>query len=150
MMWKFSLLFFFFSILMAPAIYFNEQGEGYAFVPKALQGYEMRTIGNLGYSSVQCNSIPVAVGKLSVSCPYGVVGEFYDWGINHASDGGEIDSCVTTDANTACKPHSTEFETALNQAIGKNEYTGNVDAAKFFPTNSTHDHSECIDATDLP
>lgn len=107
MMWKFIWLFLLFSVLMAPAIHFNSKGTGYAFVPKALQSYEMKTLGNLGYSSVQCQSIPVAVGKLSVSCPYGVIGEFFDWGINHSSDGGASDSCLTTDFNSACKPHST-------------------------------------------
>lgn len=71
MMVKFTWLFLFFSILAAPAIYYNHIGHGFDYTPKALRGYEMNTLGNLGYSSVQCQSIPVAVGKLSVSCPYG-------------------------------------------------------------------------------
>lgn len=99
MMRELTWLFIFFSILMAPAIYFNSLGTGYAFVPLIAQSYEVNTLGNMGYSSVQCQSIPVAVGKLSVSCPFGVIGEFYDYGINHSQDGGATDSCITTDNN---------------------------------------------------
>ena len=52
MMRKFTWLFLFFSILMAPAIYFNSQGTGYAFVPAEMKSYEGNTLGNMGYSSV--------------------------------------------------------------------------------------------------
>ena len=52
MMRELMWLFTFFSILMAPAIYFNSQGTGYAFVPLEVQSYEMNTLGNMGYSSV--------------------------------------------------------------------------------------------------
>lgn len=150
MMWKFALLFLFFSIIMAPAVYFNQNGTGYALVPKPLQGYEMRTIGNLGYSSVQCQSIPVAVGKISVSCPYGTIGEFFDWGINHFTDGGEVDSCVTTSANEACKPNSDEFATVLANAVGQTEFTANINDSLFFAPSNTTDYGICTDATDLP
>lgn len=107
---------------MAPSIYYNNQGEGYKFVPVEKQSYEMNTIGNLGYSSVQCQQIPVVVGKLSLSCPYGMIGEFYDYGINHHEDGGRADSCLTTDANQGCKPNSEAFEAILQSAIGKAQF----------------------------
>ena len=103
---------------MAPSIYYNGMGQGYKFVPEEKQSYEMHTLGNLGYSSVQCQQIPVVVGKLSISCPYGVIGEFFDFGINHNGDGGKADSCISTDANQACKPDSEAFQQILQSAIG--------------------------------
>ena len=89
---------------MAPVIYYFHNGSGYQFTPKALQSYEMRTLGNMGYSSVQCRSMPLAVEKMVYDCPYGTVGEIYDYGVNHVNDGGSRDSCVETDQNRACKP----------------------------------------------
>ena len=108
-MYKFIWLFALFSIIMAPSIYYNGLGQGYKFVATEKQSYEMNTIGNLGYSSVQCQQIPVVVEKLSLSCPYGVIGEFFDYGINHHDDGGAADSCLTTENNQACKPSSAAF-----------------------------------------
>lgn len=51
MMRTFACLFLLFSILMAPAIYYNSLGTGYAFVPAEMKSYEGNTLGNLGYSS---------------------------------------------------------------------------------------------------
>jgi hypothetical protein len=133
---------------MAPAIYFNSLGTGYAFIPLAAQSYEMNTLGNMGYSSVQCQSIPVAVGKLSVSCPFGVIGEFYDYGINHSDDGGETDSCISTDNNSACKPNSSEFMQVLENAIGKQELTVEINSANIYDDTLSHD--DCIDPNELP
>ena len=83
-----------------------------------MKSYEGNTLGNLGYSSVQCQGIPLVVGKLSISCPFGVVGEFYDYGVNSEDDGGEPGSCMTTDFNEACKPTSQGFKDVLASAVG--------------------------------
>lgn len=39
-------------------------------------------LGNLGYSSVNCDSAPVTVGYVGLQCNYGVVGEIYDFGMH--------------------------------------------------------------------
>ena len=118
MLRKFIWLFAFFSILMAPVIYSFQNGSGYQFTPKAMQGYEMRTLGNMGYSSVQCRSMPLAVEKMVYDCPYGTVGEIYDYGVNLASTD-QRDSCVETDKNRACKPDNPNFNRLLNDSLGK-------------------------------
>ena len=119
MLRKFIWLFAFFSILMAPVIYYFQNGSGYQFTPKALQGYEMRTLGNMGYSSVQCRNMPLAVEKMVYGCPYGTVGEIYDYGVNLVNDGGARDSCIETDQNRACKPDNPNVSRLLNDSLGK-------------------------------
>jgi len=58
------------------------------------------SLGNLGYSSVQCFIAPIAVYKVSLTCSYGVVGQIYDFGINNfLEDRNPIDQCSTNDAN---------------------------------------------------
>jgi len=39
-------------------------------------------IGNMGFSTVQCASIPIDVKKLNIMCPFGSVGKILDQGIN--------------------------------------------------------------------
>ena len=119
MMFKFIWLFLVFSIIMSPAIYYNSLGTGYSFVPAEMKSYEGNTLGNMGYSSVQCHTIPVNVDNFSASCPFGVIGEFLDYGINYSEDGGEADSCISTEFNKGCKPDSQEFAALMEEAIGK-------------------------------
>jgi len=80
-MWTFLL----YSIFLAPTILFFQGGSAYDNV-KAKSSYLDTYIGNLGYSSVQCSQIPVGVGKLSISCPFGTIGEIYDSGVNPDTD----------------------------------------------------------------
>ena len=145
LMRKFTWLFLFFSILMAPAIYFNGLGTGYAFVPAAMKSYEGHTLGNLGYSSVQCQTIPIVVGKLSLSCPFGVIGEFYDYGVNSEDDGGAPGSCMTTEFNEACKPDNQKFSDILEDAKGKQEVTVTLSQDDIYFANSDRDtYGECV------
>ena len=74
-------------------------------------------IGNLGFSSVQCASIPVSVGKLNIMCPYGTIGEFLDEGINQSVK--TASNCASNDDNKGCFPDSTLFEDSLKSTVGK-------------------------------
>jgi hypothetical protein len=66
----FIVLFFVLSLLMTPALYFYRYGgaSGYGDAPSWKTGF---TLGNFGYSSVQCSTIPNSIDSLSVSCTYG-------------------------------------------------------------------------------
>jgi hypothetical protein len=55
LIWIFSA----FSILMLPTIYIYQNGSGYAF--NEIPGKEIYSLGNLGYTSVQCASMPLGV-----------------------------------------------------------------------------------------
>jgi len=66
---------------------------------------------------------------LPLSCPYGVIGEIVDYGVNDiAADFNDtagspkIDSqmCLNVPlVNEPCKPNNPEIEPALNKAIGQ-------------------------------
>jgi hypothetical protein len=75
MIWVFSA----FSILMIPTIYIYSTGTGFALSTQP--GKELYTLGNLGYSTVQCASIPLGVQSINIDCPYGTVGEVLDFGV---------------------------------------------------------------------
>ena len=79
-------------------------------------------IGSLGYSSVECAQIPVSIGRIAVSCPYGTVGKIIDYGVNNPSTGSPPDACITNDHNRSCKPTSARSGEIFKQAIGKKEY----------------------------
>lgn len=58
------------SLIIWPVLNIYSQGEG--FNPEVLKTkYGQFSLGNLGYSSVQCVSVPYGMDKAVVSCPYG-------------------------------------------------------------------------------
>jgi len=75
-------------------------------------------LGNMGYSSVQCTSVPLDLGKINIQCPYGKVGEIYEYGIN-ASDA-TAENCLANDDIAKCKPDSTSFiDTSFKASLDK-------------------------------
>ena len=80
MIWFMILAFAVFSVFLIPTMNFFKTGTNVDGtleaddVTKALLGYEPTMISNIGYSSVSCASIPVHVGSLTLSCPYGTIG----------------------------------------------------------------------------
>ena len=76
-MFTLILLFLFCTVLTGPAIYFFSNGDGYT-TPTSYDSY---SLGNLGYSSMSCTSAPVDLNKITMSCPYGVVGSVRKIGI---------------------------------------------------------------------
>lgn len=55
MIWAFGL----YTLLLVPVVMFYANGKAYEGISK--KGYAAKTIGNLGYSSYECQSIPVQV-----------------------------------------------------------------------------------------
>lgn len=67
----FIVLFTILSLLMTPALYYYRYG-GYNGYGDEDIGWKVGfTLGNMGYSSVQCSTIPNDINTLSISCPYG-------------------------------------------------------------------------------
>lgn len=89
--WSLIWTFILFSLLMIPAINLFDAGTAYATLNPALAGKEDSTLGNLGYSTVACLSMPVEVGSIAVSCPYGVIGKVYSFGVTNTLDGNPLD-----------------------------------------------------------
>lgn len=57
----------------------------------------MYSLGNLGYSSVQCENIPVGVGVVTLQCLYGKIGSIIDYGVNSPVFGSSSTSCLTNE-----------------------------------------------------
>lgn len=66
-------------------------------------------LGNLGYSSVNCQIIPVEVGAIHVSCNYGVIGNVTQIGVTNTGDSNPVDICVVNSNNQACAPNNSDF-----------------------------------------
>lgn len=114
-----------------------KQGSGYKNVNPELIKYEMGTIGNLGYSSVQCASIPVDVKKLNIMCPFGTVGKIIDQGINQKDK--DASNCANNDAISNCTPNSDSFKAAMTAAIGKESYLFNFPEQDLWKTQAEKD-----------
>ena len=69
-----------FTILLIPTMQAFNAGTMYE--NDAVVGYAGGTLGNLGYSSVQCHNIPISLGSLAINCKYGTVGSILDYGVN--------------------------------------------------------------------
>lgn len=60
MMWLFVVL----SAIMWPALLIYKSGTGYD--ADNIASYEYLSLGNLGYSSVECSNIPIEVGSIAI------------------------------------------------------------------------------------
>ena len=81
LIWTFTL----YTVFLLPTFFFFLDGGAYDDV-QVKSSYLDTYLGNLGYSSVQCAQIPANVGRLSLACPYGVIGEIYDYGVSTDSE----------------------------------------------------------------
>lgn len=103
MLWMLIWTFAIYTLLLMPTMIFFSDGSAYDSVPDQVKSSYLDTyLGNLGYSSVQCASIPTAVNRLSLSCPYGTIGKFLDYGINPLVE--NKNTCVTDATNEMCTP----------------------------------------------
>jgi len=66
-------------------------------------------LGNLGYSSVNCDSLPVTVGHLGFQCHFGRVGEIYDYGFHESNDEDSFEMCINDELMRPCKPDHPDF-----------------------------------------
>jgi hypothetical protein len=71
LMFTMFMLFALMSVIMLPAMMFYKGRGG---LPDA-KGFAARySLGNFGYSSSQCRSVPFTLGAIRVECPFGFVG----------------------------------------------------------------------------
>lgn len=68
----FIYLFAFLSILMLPAVYFYGYG-GYHGYGALNIGYERYSLGNMGYSSVECMQVPKELTQFPLGCNIGKI-----------------------------------------------------------------------------
>jgi hypothetical protein len=89
------ILFSVLSVLMAPAIFYYKSFNGIQ-EPKSLVQY---SLGNMGYSTMQCLSVPFDLGKIPLFCPYGAINEVRHIGINPDIPSASKDACMETSEN---------------------------------------------------
>ena len=119
-LWTLIVVFALFTLLLVPTFKHYHEGTGYKSLNPKLAQYEMGTIGNMGYSSVQCAAIPLEVGKLNMQCPYGRIGEVLDYGVN-LSDG-TATNCVSNDDISQCQPDSFQAKAEMEASLGEMTY----------------------------
>jgi len=113
------IIFTLFTLLATPSyIYYGAQN---AYKDAEVSGNEIWSLGNLGYSSIQCVQRKLSTGIMSIQCPYGVVGEIIDYGVN--PDKSHHDLCLNTSATDWCKP--TFLPPNLKNVIGQSGGTMN-------------------------
>lgn len=86
------------TLLMVPAMMFYKSYNG---ITGTSVGYSKLSLGNLGYSSTQCQIVPLDLGKVTMFCPYGTVADIKYLGIN-PSTMKERDICRNTQDNGNC------------------------------------------------
>lgn len=122
-LWVLIVVFAMFSAILFPVMSSFSAGTGYHNLNENLSAYETGTLGNLGYSSVQCATIPLNVGKINLVCPFGSIGEIYDRGINLSDN--TASNCANNNDIKQCQPDSTSYSTAMAAAIGQESYLYN-------------------------
>jgi len=84
------------SIITYPVLQAFRAGTGYNEDKDTKYGRD--SIGNLGYSSVQCSSIPYDMNQMTLTCPYGVMTGIVKNGVGINTPDLEIrDSCLVND-----------------------------------------------------
>ena len=112
-------IFLFISVLCVPQIFGYYNCDGYRNSIHTPVYLEKFTLGNLGYSQMQCKYMPVELNKLFASCAYGYIGEIVDFGISRPFDGNPSDQCATNDNNKACVPDNPAFIDIINGFVGQ-------------------------------
>ena len=103
--------------------------RGQAFGPTDLTSYGKWSLGNLGYSTVQCQLIPLALGKMALQCPFGKIQRIVTRGVGINSSKANISdfcqvqdpldtSLSTYDNNHLCSQHLNQ--TWVNQYFDSN------------------------------
>jgi len=68
--WAFSL----FSVILLPQMWIYNSGTAYSGFSASKVSYASGMLGNLGYSSVNCQITRLDVEQIKLSCPYGQIG----------------------------------------------------------------------------
>lgn len=99
----------------------------------------------MGYSSVQCSSIPSDVHRLSLTCPYGTIGEFIDYGVNPLAANKNI--CVTDDSNRLCKPDADFVKGSLDVSIGEPSHLFKYEGKSLYKDDTGKENCDTMDST---
>lgn len=124
MLWALMWITGVFTLMLIPTFFAFYGGTAYTDLVKTAQPYVGGYLGNLGYSSVQCSSIPVRIGKLSVSCPYGTIGSVLDYGVNNNIE--IVTQCQTTSDNESCKPNNKDYLKEVTSGV-RGETSSTID-----------------------
>ena len=117
LLWCLIWTFILYSLMLYPTMKYFSEGTGFSNVPAIVKSSYLESyLGNMGYSSVQCAQIPSDVKKLSLSCPYGTIGEFLDYGVNPLLE--NKNTCITNASNLACKPDASFIGSSFASSIG--------------------------------
>ena len=109
-------MFLAFSLMLIPTIQGYKSGDAYE--GEHFVGYANTMISNMGYSSVECRNIPVSLGNIALTCPYGTVGKILDYGVNNPDSGSPVDACQNNQYNKKCRPDTGHFWKMMDTAIG--------------------------------
>ena len=104
-LYSLTVLFFFMSAITYPIL--NTYKDGIAIdASTTTSKYGIYSLGNLGYSSLQCNTVPFGMGKLVLTCPYGSISGIVENGLGINKKGSSnTDACLvnaTTFGNDLC------------------------------------------------
>lgn len=120
----------FFTLILVPTFMFYGRGDAYAGLNAANLQYAPRTIGALGYSSYECQSIPQNIEAFTFYCTYGTIGEVTYTGVNPDNAHG---SCQWNKNNGLC-PVSAAFNATMAAARGSASYQVDISKDSLFDT----------------
>ena len=94
------------------------------------------SLANMGYSSIQCNSVPFGMEKLVLQCPYGSISGIVKDGVGINPKGsGSRDACLINSNNTDCSKNldMVEFNKTFNS-----DCVGNQTCSFTFDSSSNY------------
>ena len=101
-------------------------------------------LGNLGYSSVNCDSVPMNVGYVGLQCNYGLIGEIVDFGLHERNEDDTYEMCVNEDYMHPCKPDSQSLLTNFEKAKGQEMYHFDIHTNRDFYLNPAAHPDRCF------
>lgn len=105
--------------MLIPTMLGYSAGDAYA--DDTFVGHASGMISNMGYSTDECNNIPISLGSIALTCSFGTIGEIFDYGVNNPASGSPVDACMNNEQNKSCKPGSRMLD-LFKQGIGKERH----------------------------
>jgi hypothetical protein len=96
----FIILFSVLSLIMAPAVYFYAYGNYHGYGAFEI-GNERYSLGNMGYSHVECTQVPGALPSFPLNCNVGKINQINAIGVNPANTR-QKDMCSISSGNEVC------------------------------------------------
>lgn len=138
MIWAFA----FYSILLLPVFYFYNHGKAYELVGNPeLLGYAKNTIGALGYSEYKCQSMPLEIGSITMTCEFGTIGQISPSlvGVNPTDF---RTTCQNNADNQKCKLSDQFTSSVQSVAVGQSIYKLDISEDTIWSDGKPSD-SEC-------